>query len=464
MTEHPTSVAWRNMGAAKPGPHVVVIGGGASGVLMAAHLLSQRRCAFQVTVIEGRNALGRGLAYSTDDPHHLLNTRVHNMSAYPDDPHHFLDWLQARPEAMHVTDQCFVSRGIYGAYLSDLLAPFTRGPARNRLRVLHQMALRVEDDPGGVIVHLSDGQQVTGDLVVLATGHVLELPDPDSMVQAAWDPPEDLDRDGRVLILGSGLSMVDQVLSLLKAGHRGEILSVSRRGQLPRAHQPTKPLPLSQSDIPLGAPISLMMAWARDLARRAEQQGGTWRDAVDGIRPHLRSIWQALPPVERARFLRHGATWWDVHRHRLPPASEQALRQALTSGQLILQRGAFRGALRAPDAGPLARIWLPGQKTEVLVAAACILDCRGIRRDPEANASPLVADLLARGRARVDPLRIGLDVDETCRILDRTARPSPRLFAIGPVSRTAFWEITAIPDIRDQVATLAAELAITLSR
>ena len=74
-------------------------------------------------------------------------------------------------------------------------------------------------------------------------------------------------------------------------------------------------------------------------------------------------------------------------------------------------------------------------------------------------ASPLVADLLARGRARVDPLRIVLEVDGQCRLVDVAGRPSARIFAIGPVSRAAFWEITAIPDIRHQVAALAGRLA-----
>ena len=75
--------------------HVLVIGGGASGVLMTAHLLMQP--AITVTVVEKGDLLGCGIAYSTKDPGHLLNTRVSNMSAFARDPDHFRRWLAARP-------------------------------------------------------------------------------------------------------------------------------------------------------------------------------------------------------------------------------------------------------------------------------------------------------------------------------------------------------------------------------
>jgi uncharacterized NAD(P)/FAD-binding protein YdhS len=246
----------------------------------------------------------------------------------------------------------------------------------------------------------------------------------------------------------------------LKAGHRGPILSVSRRGQLPRSHAATRPLVIAGDDIPLHAPMSTLFAWARSLARHATWQGGTWRDAVDGIRPHVRSIWRQLPVDERARFLRHAALWWDVHRHRMPPASEIIVSKTISAGQLILQRGAFLGAVRLADGRLAARIRAKGADAAGFVPAERIIDCRGIRRDPEPTASLLVANLLASGGARVDPLRIGLDVDTHCRVIDRNGHPSPRILAIGPASRAAFWEITAIPDIRDQVARLASDLAI----
>jgi uncharacterized NAD(P)/FAD-binding protein YdhS len=43
-------------------------------------------------------------------------------------------------------------------------------------------------------------------------------------------------------------------------------------------------------------------------------------------------------------------------------------------------------------------------------------------------------------------------------VVDRSGRPSQRLFAIGPAARAAVWEITAIPEIRAQRAHLADRL------
>src|SRR5690606_19379696 len=111
-----------------------------------------------------------------------------------------------------------------------------------RLRIVRQEALRLQDSARGVVVHLADGQTVIGDLAVLATGHVHEAPAPG--LSGAWDAPAPLDPDGRVILVGSGLSMVDRVVTLLKSGHRGEILAVSRRGLVPRAHAAGTPLPV----------------------------------------------------------------------------------------------------------------------------------------------------------------------------------------------------------------------------
>lgn len=460
MTDHPAIIPHSSCPQPGSGPHVVIIGGGASGVLMAVHLLTRQDRLFRVTLLEGRNAPGQGLAYSTLDPDHLLNTRAHNMSAFPEDPEHFLRWLQLQPSQAPVTGQCFVSRKVYGNYLADLMTPWLNGPEPQRLRVVREAAVRLQDGPRGVVVHLSGGNSIIGEIAILATGHVLERPDPEGVLLGAWDDPGPIDPQGRVIIVGSGLSMVDRVISLLKAGHKGEILSVSRRGLLPRTHAPSSPLPIGLGDIPLGAPMSVLMDWLRSLAKRAEQRGGTWRDAIDGVRPHIKAIWRSLPPVERARFLRHAATLWDVHRHRIPPASGTVIEDAMSSGQLRLIRGSFQGAARDTDRRSTLHIRGIRSTERTELKAAAIFDCRGIRRDPAHHASPLIGGLIASGAARVDPLNIGLDVDLSCRLIGTSGSASGHLFVIGPASRAAFWEITAIPDIRDQIAGLSAVLAV----
>ncbi|WP_210879485.1 FAD/NAD(P)-binding protein [Roseovarius autotrophicus] len=108
---------------AHPARHALIIGGGASGALMATHLM-HRAPEIRVTIVEKRGIVGCSIAYATDNPEHLLNTRVHNMSAFPDDPGHFLRWLRTRDEDCGATEQCFVSHATYGRYLESLVAPW----------------------------------------------------------------------------------------------------------------------------------------------------------------------------------------------------------------------------------------------------------------------------------------------------------------------------------------------------
>lgn len=149
-----------------------------------------------------------------------------------------------------------------------------------------------------------------------------------------------------------------------------------------------------------------------------------------------------------------------MHRHRIPPESAAIIDGALSSGQLRLLRGAFHGANRAGDGLATVSIRSFGAGKNTNLAAAIVFDCRGIRRDPLRHASPLIAGLLASGAARIDPLKIGLDVDLSSRLISTSGRASTRLFAIGPVSRAAFWEITAIPDIREQTQKLAETVTV----
>ncbi|MBK4215386.1 FAD/NAD(P)-binding protein [Paracoccus caeni] len=450
--------------ATRPSRHVIVIGGGASGVLMASHLLRQEGADLRVTIVEGRHMLGCGVAYSTTDPNHLLNTRASNMSAFPDLPDDFLKWLASRRDIANRGAEAFVSRGVYGAYMSDLLEKWSAGQAPTRLRCVSALCQRLDETDTGIRATLDDGREIEADLAIIATGHALPDPDPEGLIVRGWEAASPIPAEGRVVIIGSGLSMVDQVVSLLNEGHRGQIVALSRRSQLPRIHAEGAALNFAPEELPLGQPVSALMAWLRDRARRAEGDGGTWRDAVDGLRPHLRAIWRALPNPERARFLRHAASWWEVHRHRLPPESAEQINAALASGQLRLVSGAFLRAERDASGGMQAVLRPRGAASEQALPAERIVDCRGIRRDPAEHATPLIAGLLSSGQARIDPLRLGLDIAANCALIDAKGKASNRIFAIGPVSRAAFWEITAIPDIREQTAALAKMLTATTWR
>ena len=93
---------------------VAIVGGGASGTLVAVQLLRQAPGPWRIALIERSGALARGLAYGPAEPCHLLNVPAGGMSAFPDDAGHFVRWTGAAPEA-------FLPRGLYGTYLEKLL-------------------------------------------------------------------------------------------------------------------------------------------------------------------------------------------------------------------------------------------------------------------------------------------------------------------------------------------------------
>jgi uncharacterized NAD(P)/FAD-binding protein YdhS len=433
--------------------HVIIVGGGASGVLMAAHLL--RHSKQRVTIIERGKMLGCGIAYGTTNAHHLLNTRVAQMSAFPDQPDHFRAWLTQTGRV--ASDQCFVDRATYGAYLNDLLKPWQHGPDAYRLRCIQGSCERIHETGGGVIVDVDDGSVVLGDSAILATGHAVPAV-PAPPLRGAWDFTLPDDPAATVAIIGTGLSMVDHVVTLLAGGHQGQIICISRRALLPQRHGDSHGAAFARDAVPIGAPVSKIMHWLRDLAKDAEIAGGSWRDVLDGVRPHVAAIWQGWTKAQRSRFLRHAAAWWEVHRHRMPPSSARQIDDARASGQLVLVRGRFSTADDLGDGRLQLTIDGYGKSAGQKLTAQHVVDCRGIRRDPVTDATPVVRDMLTKGTARLDPLALGLDTTMQGHVINASGKASSRIYAIGPAARGALWEITAIPDIRRQTAELAAAI------
>ena len=455
MTRHTPDFEPEFSGAAGSAPHVIIIGGGASGVLLAVQLLSRKDSNFFVSIIEARPRVGLGLAYSTEDDDHLLNTRAQHMSALADQPGHFLAWLARN--GLFADPDAFVSRSIYGRYLAELLAPWQEGEDKRRLRLVQATCTSLREHMDGVIAHLDNGTVLIGELAVLATGHSAPAPAPGTALTDPWAPAQALAPEDRVAILGTGLSMVDSVLTLLNAGHSGPITALSRRGLLPRDHAHTNPLVIRLEDLPLGATASATLHWMRGLARKAEAAGGTWRDAVDGIRPHVRRLWRALPQAERARFLRHAAPWWDVHRHRTASEVGRRISELVDAGRLRVAAG--RIEMIEPVEDGLAIEWRPrGAEKGRTERFGWMVNCTGPLADLARSKDRLLTTMFADGVARVDRASLGLDVEDDCRLQDKDGAPHKRLFAIGPPTKSAFWEVVAVPEIRVQADDLAERL------
>lgn len=438
--------------------HVAIVGAGFSGTLQAINLL--RHDGPRATLIERAEQPGLGLAYGAARPDHILNVRAGNMSALPDDPGHFVRWLEA--EGVADAARQFAPRRTFGRYLKSMLDDAVAN-CGGRLTIVRGEVTQVERSNGGARIALADGRVVDADAAVLAVGnlppHTPPGFDPEALSPPRYfgdpwaaDVTDGLADDDSVLVIGTGLTMIDTVLSLDACGFRGRIVALSRRGLIPRAHE----APGAGWDRIGERPETVASELVASLRRRAEAIG--WRNAVDELRPFTQFMWGNASEAERGRFLRHLRPWWDVHRHRLAPNVASRIDALIASGRLTILSGKTLAARET--ATGVAVDWRPrGIDAAEALTVQRVINCTGPLGDLGRTADPLLRDLTARGLIRADAHRIGIDVDNQARAIAATGVPNDWLYALGPMTRGAFWEIVAVPDIRQQTWALARRLS-----
>jgi uncharacterized NAD(P)/FAD-binding protein YdhS len=434
-------------------PPVAVIGGGFSGTMVAAQLA---RKGVDAVLIDGSGRAGLGVAYSTREPAHVLNVRAEVMSAWPDDLEHFVRLVEEEGGTRHD----FVQRRQFGRYLKAILQD---GVVTGRLRLVEEQAVSAEPGEGGWNVGLEDGDSIEASGLVLAIGNQPPEPMPfgrDSarVINNPWGAEalaavEDLAASHEdVLLVGTGLTMVDAVLSLDAAGHRGRIVGLSRRGLIPRGHAEFTPALVEAAEVPHGN-VRALWRWLRH--RSAEV---SWRAAIDALRPHSQRLWQSLPPGEQKRFSRHARPWWDVHRHRIAPEVAQRLHEMVAEGRLEIIAGRIQSV--EEDGNALAVSYRRRGASRVVEARfAYMINCTGPLGTISRTRDPMLKGLLAEGLVRPDQLGIALDVDERSRVAG-----AERAWAMGPLTKGRYWEIIAVPDIRYQAAAVAEDIAMELGR
>src|SRR6267154_1341849 len=207
---------------------VAVVGGGASGTLVAIQLLRHARPPMSIVLVERGEHLARGIAYSTREPDHLLNVPAGKMSALPDVPDHFARWSNS-------SNGAFVARGRYGEYLEQTLREsVAHAPRGVSFEVRPATATAVSLTEGGLRFALAPDAHLGARVAVLALGNFptadLSVEDgglygSDRYGRSPFLPGaiEGIDRDASVVFLGSGLTMVDAALALRTRGHRGHL-------------------------------------------------------------------------------------------------------------------------------------------------------------------------------------------------------------------------------------------------
>jgi uncharacterized NAD(P)/FAD-binding protein YdhS len=458
---------------------VLIIGGGLSGALLAWQLLRQTGTR-RVVIVERRAELGRGEAYSATLPGHTLNGNAARMSVDPDRPGDLTEWLtahlaaggwpQAHDQNVPVAE-LFPPRGLFGDYVRRRLAE-AQAAAIEQGRLLDHVqgeVVDVQPETDGFRVTLADGQLLSGRRVVLATGmfpaartaqrHSSGL---NACAVDPWDVAamRQLPVQGRVLIIGSGLTMVDALESLQQAGHRGPIRIFSRHGLLPQVRRQPPPWPdFLAADPTLRTPLQLCRA-LREQCGLAQDQGIDWQAPLDTVRAHIGRLWSQSEDRERRQFVRHLRPWWESHHHRSPPQGHALMARLQAEGRLSIEAAAFQG-LEAPSEGlsqTLAvRVKRRGSAMGERVECEALINSSGIEYDWRRVDRPLPRQLLARGLVRPGPLALGIEAREGA-VVGQAGALIGGLFALGPPLRGMWWESTAVTDVAAQAKALAIRL------
>jgi len=455
---------------------ILIIGGGLSGTMLAVQLLrlpGQRR----IAIIEPRAELGRGEAYSAVELGHTLNGNAARMSVDPDNPDDLTQWLTAHiagggwPESAEQdvpVSELFPPRGLFGVYVQQRLAEARAVGALQGSTVEHicAEAVDLQVNAGSVQLTLSDGQTLRGSLAVLATGMFPAARTPQTQSSglnaAALDPWDvaamrELDPQSTVVIIGSGLTMVDAVVSLEQAGHRGPIEVFSRHGLLPHVRrQPPAWVDFLAADHSIRTPRELVRELRRH-CRDAVAKGIDWQAPLDTVRAHIARLWSQATDVQRRQFVRHVRPWWESHHHRSPPLSAELIERLHKEGRLRIHAASFKGI--EPGAGDAVTIRIrPRGETETsTVSGAALINSSGIEYDWRRVARPLPQQLLARGLVQPGPLALGITAKDGA-VVDAEGQVSARLFAMGPPLRGMWWESTAVTDVAAQAKALARRL------
>ena len=456
---------------------IAIIGGGASGTLTALHLVRKLNLPAHIYLIEKRaEALYRGHAYSSQLDYEPLNVPAGKMSAFNHLPYDFFTWLKTERQAVSETEitlDSFVSRRWFGDYLTEKLQQFSD---QNKQVKIESIIAEVNDISFNTVIagydlQLNINQSIVANYLVFATGN--EAPadvfsDKElallngHYVSNPWavNPFKGLQSNDDILIVGTGLTMVDHVVSLKKQQHAGHIYCFSRNGYLPLPHTDT-----SQNyvfELPNEAKgLADIFSELRKNISVAGKKNIQWQNTLDALRGKTSRLWKLMDLDSRKLFLKRLRTFWDIHRHRMPLASAEALNQLQHAGQLEFVSGTATGIERVGD--ELVFKFKTKRGNELRnINVKRIINCTGPPGDYYKTGNTLIKNLLTKGWMKQDQLKIGIVTGVRGEIIKANGVVLQNSFSIGPLRKATEWETTAIREIRIQAEETAMHISSSL--
>jgi uncharacterized NAD(P)/FAD-binding protein YdhS len=451
---------------------IIIIGGGFSGCVTAVNLVRLSSTPLHITVVDKNRVPCRGIAYATKNFSHLLNVAARNMSALADQPNHFVEWLGTRSEYLDepavTLREKFVPRRIYGDYLHDLVhwhaGPIAAGK-NIQVEFIADEATDILIEGQRATVTLMGGRKLAADKVILAVGNQTPAPfrlrgldvKSTKYIGNPWNGWETRlpAKHHDLLLIGTGLTMVDSFLTLQDLGWEGKIFAVSRNGLLPLSHYKGFDYPdyLSEETGPLS--LRKMVSIFKQHYRATRARNLNPAIVVDKLRPHTQRIWQNFSLFEKRQFNRHFRTRWNVVRHRIAPEIHQQLTAASAQGRLEVIKGRLAECGEFEDT---MRVWIAGKQGRRMIEAGAVINCTGPQESYVPSASSLFNNLFSRGTIQPDEMNMGIKTAPDFSVVDAAGHNSEILQAVGALLKGTLWESVAVPELRSQTFRLAGHI------
>lgn len=477
--------------------HVVIVGTGASGMLTAIQVARQSKEKLTLSMVEKEPGVrGGGLTFGMDTSgdEHRINIKTKYLSAFPDKPNDFLDWLQTAdrshwPEAhrdLVFDERAGVPRKLYGIYLTERLQELaTLSEGRITVNKVDGQAVSVDESPECVSVRLHNGREIQGTHAVLATGYLAPRQAPfmtDALRQDTrfvfdqWTPQSrerihGFGKDANVLVLGTGLSAYDVIVSLRSQGHTGKITLMSRNGN-------TYPYNADEWNAPKLDPIpkppfveeatdrtSLIAGITRDF-NALREKGYTAKQIINSWERYTPEVAANLgDPALVASLLNEYGSLIASQRISVNEDIQKIVDAAERDGKIEFVTGNIHSIVPMKD-GLWANFTPSGQNDPDARKFDYVVNAIGQEVDVNKANDPLWDNLMDKEAVAPHFTNLGVRCDDTGRPLDTAGNPAHRIYMVG-IMRAGESTVTGrgvgvgavnIPTIKDQAGEIAEHI------
>lgn len=443
---------------------IAIIGGGLSGTLLAYHLLREDRHPVTVYLFEkDYQQLSRGIAYRASNENQLLNVPAAKMNLYGVPPGDFYQWLKSNGHKNVLRDD-FVSRALFGTYLKELFQKSLDQAKHVKVKVITDEVIDIVKEDGMLHVFTTIEHMYRVSTAVVANG-ILPPADPfevtldiklTNLYQSnPWNFHylDQLKSNDHVVLIGTGLTMLDHAAGLLKSEKGIRVTAFSRRGLLPLAHDSYQPYNFEDYKFVPGEDIGELFRSIKTFYLTHKSKGLDWRDLIDRVRNQVPQLWKALNAASKKSFIRHLKPYWEIHRHRAPKQVLDVVDQAMREGRFTLLKGKIHEV--TTDSNCLI-IKLNNSNGTYDIRANYLLNSSGLQHNISLTSDPLLRNLLERGYMIPDSNKLGVETDEQgafqCTVGEKN------IFTLGALRRAAVFECTAAREIGEQAFQISQKL------